>query len=341
MTTHSRRTAGKSVEVCDRIVHSLRHGRSAIRRSRRLRVGRALGVSQGPCAVHLRTHWPSRAAMLVGRAPAVRYRRWLAVGAAVQAGIPRFVERTATRDGQGSGSSAVDGMCCAAWGLRNTLHTNGVRRCLVECRGVETVDAIGGTLYRLDDLALRRAPGLAAWPQRRRGAYRRRLDGFFAEAFGASSDRDARRRYLSEIIGDGGDFVLWSVTVRRSAWLGCTPCGGHVSHRAGLHAARGTGARIRSGDRGSGATHTARGPRRGLFADVASRVRTGSAGGWAVGRRERRVRLHSVTTKDPDLQPRWPEQEPRPAARMGSAQRGHAGECERAVAQELRQECER
>jgi GNAT superfamily N-acetyltransferase len=79
--------------------------------------------------------------------------------------------------------------------------------------GVGTVEAIGRTLYRLDDLVLPKGvPGVG----RLAGATDTEsivdwLVGFFADAFGAGSDREARRRYLSDIVGDGGDIVLWSV----------------------------------------------------------------------------------------------------------------------------------
>jgi ribosomal protein S18 acetylase RimI-like enzyme len=79
--------------------------------------------------------------------------------------------------------------------------------------GARAVDAIGRTLYRLDELVPpggvpgngRLAAGsdaelLVEW-----------LDGFFVDVFDATPDRVARRGYLGGIVGDGGDVVLWSV----------------------------------------------------------------------------------------------------------------------------------
>ena len=79
--------------------------------------------------------------------------------------------------------------------------------------GAHAVEAAGRTLYRLDDLTLPAdVPGagrlaeaadaetIVDW-----------LDGFFADAFDAASDRAARRRYLTDIVGHGGDIVLWLV----------------------------------------------------------------------------------------------------------------------------------
>jgi RimJ/RimL family protein N-acetyltransferase len=137
-----------------------------------------------------------------------------AVGAALQAGDAALLVSGLPPEMAKEAAAQLSTGCAALPGVCGTPSTaTAFVDAWSNAVGVGTVDAIGRTLYRLDDLALPKGvPGvgrLAAaadaeliveW-----------LDGFFAEAFGATSDRDARRRYLGEIIGDGGDIVLWSV----------------------------------------------------------------------------------------------------------------------------------
>jgi GNAT superfamily N-acetyltransferase len=79
--------------------------------------------------------------------------------------------------------------------------------------GAHAVESVGRTLYRLGDLVVPNGvPGgcriagaadadvLLDW-----------LDGFFVDAFGVASDREARRGYLGDIRAYGGDVVLWAV----------------------------------------------------------------------------------------------------------------------------------
>ena len=79
--------------------------------------------------------------------------------------------------------------------------------------GAHAGEAVGTTLYRLGDLV---APNGAPGECRIAGAADADvlldwLDGFFVDAFGVASDREARRDYLGDIRAYGGDMVLWSV----------------------------------------------------------------------------------------------------------------------------------
>jgi RimJ/RimL family protein N-acetyltransferase len=137
-----------------------------------------------------------------------------AVGAAVKAGNAALLVSGLPPEMAKEAAAELSTGCAALPGVCGTPSTaTAFVDAWSDAVDVETVETTGRTLYRLDDLALPKGvPGvgrLAAatdaelivdW-----------LDGFFAEAFDATSDRDARRRYLGEIIGDGGDFVLWSV----------------------------------------------------------------------------------------------------------------------------------
>jgi GNAT superfamily N-acetyltransferase len=79
--------------------------------------------------------------------------------------------------------------------------------------GAHAAEEIGRTLYRLGDLV---APNGVSGEGRIAGAADAEvlldwLDGFFVDAFGVASDREARRGYLGDIRAYGGDVVLWSV----------------------------------------------------------------------------------------------------------------------------------
>ena len=211
-----------------------------------------------------------------------------AVGAAVQAGDAALLVSGLPPEMAKEAAAELSTGCAALPGVCGTPSTaNGVRRAWSDAVDVETVETIGRTLYRLDDLALPKGvPGvgrLAAatdaelivdW-----------LDGFFAEAFGAASDRDARRRYLGEIIVRRRR--LRAVVGGRCAGQrgsGARPRGGHVAHRAGVHAARGTGARnsAQRPPRRRCSAHAGAGPGTWCCSPTSpTRVRTESTGAWA------------------------------------------------------------
>jgi GNAT superfamily N-acetyltransferase len=137
-----------------------------------------------------------------------------AVGAALQvsgeallvSGLPAAMAKTAAVE--------VSTACAALPGIRGTrLSATAFADAWCSVTGAHAVEGIDRTLYRLDDLV---APTGVPGVSRLAGAADEEfvvdgLDGFFADAHGATSDREARREYLNDIIGDGGDVVLWSV----------------------------------------------------------------------------------------------------------------------------------
>jgi GNAT superfamily N-acetyltransferase len=79
--------------------------------------------------------------------------------------------------------------------------------------GAQAMEEVARTLYRLDDLV---PPTGVPGTSRVAGPADAEfiidgLDGFFIDAFGATSDRSARRGYLGDIRADCGHVVLWSV----------------------------------------------------------------------------------------------------------------------------------
>jgi len=137
-----------------------------------------------------------------------------AVGAALQlpgdallvSGLPPAMAKAAAVE-----VSAVRAALPGIRGTRGTAMAFADAWCSVT--GAHAGEAIGRTLYRLDELV---PPTGVPGASRIAGAADAELlldwlDGFFVDAFDAASDREARRGYLADIRADGGDVVLWSV----------------------------------------------------------------------------------------------------------------------------------
>jgi GNAT superfamily N-acetyltransferase len=148
--------------------------------------GVLLSVTDGDCAVGAAVQVTDDALMVSG----------LPAAMAKTAAVELAAARTAVPSVNGTPSTAA--AFADAWS---------------DVTGARAVEAAGRTLYRLDDLTLPvGVPGagrlaeaadaetIVDW-----------LDGFFADAFDAASDRAARWRYLTDIVGHGGDIVLWLV----------------------------------------------------------------------------------------------------------------------------------
>ena len=137
-----------------------------------------------------------------------------AVGAALQlpgdallvSGLPPAMAKAAAVE-----VSAVRAALPGIRGTRGTAMAFADAWCSVT--GAHAGEAIGRTLYRLDELV---PPTGVPGASRIAGAADAELlfdwlDGFFVDAFDAASDREARRGYLADIRADGGHVVLWSV----------------------------------------------------------------------------------------------------------------------------------
>jgi predicted GNAT family acetyltransferase len=137
-----------------------------------------------------------------------------AVGAALQlpgdallvSGLPPAMAKAAAVE-----VSAVRAALPGIRGTRGTATAFADAWCSVT--GAHAAEAIGRTLYRLDELV---PPTGVPGASRIAGAADAELlldwlDGFFVDAFDAASDREARRGYLADIRADGGHVVLWSV----------------------------------------------------------------------------------------------------------------------------------
>jgi predicted GNAT family acetyltransferase len=137
-----------------------------------------------------------------------------AVGAALQlpgdallvSGLPPAMAKAAAVE-----VSAVRAALPGIRGTRGTAMAFADAWCSVT--GAHAAEAIGRTLYRLDELV---PPTGVPGASRIAGAADAELlfdwlDGFFVDAFDAASDREARRGYLVDIRADGGHVVLWSV----------------------------------------------------------------------------------------------------------------------------------
>jgi ribosomal protein S18 acetylase RimI-like enzyme len=137
-----------------------------------------------------------------------------ALGAALQlpgeallvSGLPPAMAKTAAAE-VSTASVALPGVR----GTRDTATAFADAWCSVT--GAQAMEEIARALYRLDDLV---PPNGVLGASRLSGPADAELvidwlDGFFVDADGATSDREARRGYLSDIIGDGGHVALWSV----------------------------------------------------------------------------------------------------------------------------------
>jgi predicted GNAT family acetyltransferase len=137
-----------------------------------------------------------------------------AVGAALQlpgdallvSGLPPAMAKAAAVE-----VSAVRAALPGIRGTRGTAMAFADAWCSVT--GAHAAEAIGRTLYRLDELV---PPTGVPGASRIAGAADAELlldwlDGFFVDAFDGASDREARRGYLGDIRADGGHVVLWSV----------------------------------------------------------------------------------------------------------------------------------
>jgi len=137
-----------------------------------------------------------------------------AVGAALQlpgeallvSGLPSAMAKEAARE--------ISTVRAALPGIRGTQSTaTAFADAWCSVTGAQAMEEVARTLYRLDDLV---PPTGVPGTSRVAGPADAEflvdgLDGFFIDAFGATSDRSARRGYLGDIRADGGHVVLWSV----------------------------------------------------------------------------------------------------------------------------------
>lgn len=159
---------------------------TALRASRACTDGVFLSVTDCDRAMGAALQTPGDA-MLVSGLPPVMAKAAAAEVATVRATLP------GARGTRSSATAFADAWCAAT--------------------GARAADAVGRTLYRLDELVPPAdVPGVSRLAAASDvGVVVEWLDGFFVDAFDATPDPAARRDYLRRIAADGGEVVLWSV----------------------------------------------------------------------------------------------------------------------------------